>query len=215
MPTQKTFKRRVRARSEKTGESYTAARAQLIRRADAGAGASGETSAPAVAPAESAVEMPTTDEAIRSATGRGWTDWFGLLDEWGGTERRHPEIAHWLREEHGVDGWWAQSVTVGYERARGLRAKGQMATGFTITVNRTINASADRAFAAFTDAAQRASGSRASHCDSGRRNRQHRSASTGTTRHRSSSSTSPPRATRRRWSRSGTSGFPMSRRPTG
>ena len=34
-------------------------------------------------------------------------------------ERAHKEIARWLAEEHGVGGWWAQSVTVGYERARG------------------------------------------------------------------------------------------------
>ncbi|MBA3587552.1 MAG: hypothetical protein H0W41_07935 [Chloroflexi bacterium] len=34
MTTQKTLKRRVRARAAKTGESYTAARAQLLRKAD-------------------------------------------------------------------------------------------------------------------------------------------------------------------------------------
>ena len=157
MPTQKTFKRRVRARSAKTHESYTAARAQLIRRAGAdaaGAPATPQPDAVADRPAEP-VEMPVSEDAILAGTGRRWADWFSLLDAWGGKQRRHPEIARWLREQHGVDGWWAQSVTVGYERARGLRAKGQMATGFTITVNRTVNVPGDRARLAFTDAVER------------------------------------------------------------
>ena len=35
--------------------------------------------------------------------------------------RKHGEIAATLTDEHGVDSWWAQTITVGYERARGLR----------------------------------------------------------------------------------------------
>ena len=38
MPTDKDFKRLVRGRMQKTGESYTAARANLIRRTDGQAG---------------------------------------------------------------------------------------------------------------------------------------------------------------------------------
>ena len=74
MTRQKSFKRLVRARMEKTGESYSAARAALL--------AADETKA---------TEGPTltmSDEAIRRRTGRGWEEWFDLLDEWGGTERR-------------------------------------------------------------------------------------------------------------------------------
>src|SRR5690606_31486844 len=38
------------------------------------------------------------------------------------------------------DGWWAQAVTVGYERIRGLRAKHQMADGtFTAARSRTLS----------------------------------------------------------------------------
>ena len=143
MPTQKTFKRRVRARSAKTGESYTAARSQLIRRAD-------QRSAPMPQ-----VELPVADEAMVRGTGRPWADWFELLDGWSATERRHPEIARWLREEHGVDGWWAQSITVGYERARGMRAKYQTASGFVAAASRTVNAEADSVMAAFVDPARR------------------------------------------------------------
>jgi len=62
-----------------------------------------------------------SDDAIRERTGRGWDEWFALLDAWQAASRPHPDVARWLRDEHGVDGWSAQSVTVGYERARGLR----------------------------------------------------------------------------------------------
>ena len=157
MPTQKIFKRRVRARAEKTGESYTAARAQLIRRADAHASAhpSTDEAASEARPTEQPMELPTSDDAIRNGTGHDWARWFGLLDAWGATERRHAEIARWLREEHGVDSWWAQSVTVGYERARGMRAKHQMASGFAVSVNRTIAVPMDRLKTAFTDASIR------------------------------------------------------------
>ena len=69
-------------------------------------------------------------------------------------ERRthtHTEIARWLREEHGVDGWYSQSITVGYERARGLRAPGEHADGFAITASRTIAVPVERLFAGFDD----------------------------------------------------------------
>lgn len=146
MPTQKTFKRRVRARSAKTGESYTTARSKLIRKADARA----RPDAPEN-PSGPAAELPTSDEAIRQGTGRDWAGWFALLDAWDATQRRHPEIARWLREEHDVDGWWAQSVTVGYERARGMRAKHQMAAGFAVSANRTIQVPLARVMSAFTE----------------------------------------------------------------
>ena len=47
-------------------------------------------------------------------------------------------MARWLREEHGVAGWWAQSVTVSYERARGLREVHETSRGFEATASRTI-----------------------------------------------------------------------------
>lgn len=41
----------------------------------------------------------------------------------------HGDIASFLREEHGLSGWWSQMVTVGYERIRGLREVGQRRSG--------------------------------------------------------------------------------------
>lgn len=92
-----------------------------------------------------------SDAAVRRGTGRGWDDWLSLLDAWGAQERSHPEIAAWLQSEHGVDGWWAQSVTVGYERARGRRAVGEFPDGYGTSASKTFAVPLDRLFAAFTD----------------------------------------------------------------
>lgn len=137
MTRRKSFKRLVRGRMEKTGESYTAARASLLAAQETGA-----TERP---------PLTTSDEAIRRRTGRGWEEWFDLLDEWGAAERPHKEIARWLREERGVDGWGAQSVTVSYERARGLRAVGEHPEGFSVTAQKTVAVPVDRLYEAFVD----------------------------------------------------------------
>ena len=56
-----------------------------------------------------------SEEAIRRWTGRGWEEWFDLLDAWGAADRTHKEIARWVAKEHAIDGWDAQAVTVSYE----------------------------------------------------------------------------------------------------
>jgi hypothetical protein len=139
MTTQKTFKRRVRDRMDKTGESYTAARRMLIAAGDR--------------PEPVAVDWkpPVSDEAMTNATGHGWDRWFGLLDAWGGTGHTHPEIARWLSDEHGVPPWWTQSITVGYEQARGMRAPGQHVDGWSVTATKTIGVPVERLFEAFAD----------------------------------------------------------------
>jgi hypothetical protein len=137
MTRQKSFKRLVRARMEKTGESYTAARASLL-----------------AAEEPKATDGPTlsmSEDAIRRRTTRGWEEWFDLLDDWGAVERPHKEIARWVADEHGIDGWGAQAVTVNYERARGLRAVGEHADGFTITASKTVGVPVDRLYRAFLD----------------------------------------------------------------
>ncbi|WP_234980892.1 DUF4287 domain-containing protein [Agromyces cerinus] len=79
------------------------------------------------------------DGAVLDATGRSRDEWFALLDEAGATGWKHQAIASWLVTEHGVDSWWAQGVTVGYEQARGIRLPGQRQDGtFEVSVTRTI-----------------------------------------------------------------------------
>jgi uncharacterized protein YndB with AHSA1/START domain len=141
MTTQKSFKRLVRARMRKTGESYTAARASLL---------AAEEPEPRHEPA-----FTMSDDAIRRRTGRGWEELFELLDDSGAIDRSHTDIARWLREEHGIDGWDAQSVTLSYERARGRRAVGEHADGFAISASKTVAVPVEQLFAGFADATQR------------------------------------------------------------
>ena len=146
MPTQKVFKERVRARMTKTGESYTAARHQLLRKVDE------RVAEPIVTPELPTTELLLSDDAMRRGTGRGHAEWFALLDAWGATERTHTEIATWLREAQGAGSWWTQGITVDYERARGMRAPHQQRDGYSISVTRTVAVAAERALAAFTSA---------------------------------------------------------------
>jgi hypothetical protein len=153
MTKQKSFKGRVRARMEKTSESYTAARRQLLAKAAETAEAVAPEAAGPVAPVDApGARRPYSDDVLRASTGRTWDEWFALLDRWGAAERPHPEIARWLNQEHGVDGWWAQGVTVGYEQARGLRAPGQRRGGlFEVGASKTVAVPVDRLYEAFMD----------------------------------------------------------------
>ena len=141
MTRQKSFKRLVRSRMEKTGESYVVARAALLA-----------TEGPTTEErSEERSPLSYSEETVRRRTGRGWEAWFDLLDEWSAADRPHPEIARWLSEVHGVDGWDAQAVTVSYERVRGLRAVGERVDGFAISASRTVAVPVDRLYAAFVD----------------------------------------------------------------
>ena len=160
MPTQKIFKQRVRARMSKTGESYTAARRQLLRKT-AEPPIESAQSTPSAEPATAVEAVPAevravSEESMVRATGRTHAEWFALLDAWGGTDHSHTEIARWLSEEHGVRPWWTQGVTVAYERARGMRAVHQMTNGFSVSATKTVFVPPAVALEAFTNAAIRA-----------------------------------------------------------
>ncbi|HSP52165.1 MAG TPA: DUF4287 domain-containing protein [Cryobacterium sp.] len=78
------------------------------------------------------------EDALLAATGRPRADWFAALDAAGASEWKHPSIAAWLGEQHGVPAWWCQSLTVAYEQARGLRLPGQRADGtFEVSASKT------------------------------------------------------------------------------
>jgi uncharacterized protein YndB with AHSA1/START domain len=160
MPTQKVFKQRVRARMAKTGEAYTAARHQLLRKADGPEALPMPPEPPAETPAPAdaipADALLVADEGMVRATGKGHAEWFAILDGWGATDHTHTEIARWLSENYGTPGWWTQNLTVSYERARGMRARHQMADGFSVSVTRTVDVAPEEALAAFTDEKRRA-----------------------------------------------------------
>jgi hypothetical protein len=145
MTRQRSFKRLVRTRMEKTGESYTAARAVLLAGVEQ--------------PVAAEQWLATSDERIRERTGRGWEEWFDLLDEWGAAERPHREISRWVADQLGIGPlvWEAQAVTSSYERARGLRAVGETEQGFAVSATRTVAVPVERLFDAVVDESQRVS----------------------------------------------------------
>jgi len=61
------------------------------------------------------------DETVRAKTGKGWDEWFAILDAWGSKEKGHTQSAKHLREHYELSPWWAQTVTIRYEWERGLR----------------------------------------------------------------------------------------------
>ena len=78
-------------------------------------------------------------EALRAATGRTHEEWRELLEAAGALEWSHRDTAAWLVEEHGVDGWWAQGITVDFEQDRKGRLPGQQADGtFSVSRTRTV-----------------------------------------------------------------------------
>lgn len=144
MTTDKARKRAVRSRMQKTGERYAAARRHVVRD-------------DALSPLPPRVAEPGVSEAaIVKGTGQSWDHWFRVLDAWGATSRNHTEIARYVNGEQGVDGWWAQSVTVGYERARGMRAPNERPEGFEVSVSKTVALPATEAWRAFVEPNHRA-----------------------------------------------------------
>jgi len=129
MPTQKDLKRRVRERMRKTGESYTSAREQLLRRRAAAPPPARPRPSDGTPGPDLAARAGMSDGAVAASTGRSWKQWVTLLDRFGAAQRPHAEIARHLRETHELPSWWAQMVTVGYERIRGLRERGQRRDG--------------------------------------------------------------------------------------
>jgi hypothetical protein len=141
MPKQKDLKRLVRTRMKKTGESYSTARVQLTRTKNA--------TQPA---ADFAQLAGTSDKVIRERTGKTWAQWVRTLDAIDAVKMTHTDIAKHVHEHYQIDGWWSQSVTVGYERIRGLREKGQRRSGrFDASKSKTLPVPASVAFDAFVD----------------------------------------------------------------
>lgn len=152
MPTHKDLKRLVRGRMQKTGESYTAARAQIVKR-----NAPSPAKPARAAAADYARLAGMSDAAVEAATGCTWKRWVEALDFVEAHTWPHRKIAEYVRTKFKVRDWWCQTVTVGYERIRGLREIGQRRGGsYEATRSRTFPVPVARLFAAFAEARPRA-----------------------------------------------------------
>jgi len=101
--------------------------------------------------APATAKMPVSDAAVKAKTGRTWAQWYAVLDRAKAEAMSHREVAAMLHAKHELADWWAQMVTVGYERARGKRAVNQGALGFRTNVSRTILSPASAVYAAWLD----------------------------------------------------------------
>ena len=85
-------------------------------------------------------------DALRAATGRDHDGWREVLRAAGALDWDHARIARHLVDAHGVDGWWAQSITVDFEQACQGRLPGQRADG-TFAVSKTMTIPGERLIA--------------------------------------------------------------------
>ena len=124
MTMQESLNRRIRTRMAKTRKKYSSARRALP---------------PADAEPDWAHPPQHGDEQVRERTGRTWNQWCEVIDAGPGRSAGHTAIATFLEQDYDVDPWWAQAVTVGYERITGRRAVNQRADGtFEAGVSRTL-----------------------------------------------------------------------------
>jgi hypothetical protein len=153
MPANKDFKRLVRARMRKTGESYTTARMQLLNRKHSAISLEPTAAAAAIlAPPDYAKIARMSDDAVKAKTGCTWERWVTALDHYGADAWSHRAIAEFVHEKYNVPHWWAQMVTVGYERIKGLRDRGQRRGGsYEATKSKVFAVPLGRLYRAFTD----------------------------------------------------------------
>ena len=65
--------------------------------------------------------LRVTDDAVRAETGKGWEEWFTMLDTCGAKENAHTKNARYLLKRYWLSPWWAQAAIIRYEWERGLR----------------------------------------------------------------------------------------------
>lgn len=97
-----------------------------------------------------------SDAAVQKATGKTWKEWLAILDRAGARRRAHRDIAAYVYKTHKISGWWSQMVTVGYEQARGRRAKQEKPEGYSIGRSVTLGVPVARLFNAWQDGKARA-----------------------------------------------------------
>lgn len=155
------LKRTVRARARKTGESYAAARRQVLAARAKARRLASPPDRPQPAPppvtAPASAKGAVSDARVLATTGRDLSHWFAVLDAFGALERGHTAAARHLREAHGVSSWYSQGITVAYERARGRRALNQRCAGdFEVSVTKVVPVPLERLTAAFERPRERA-----------------------------------------------------------
>jgi hypothetical protein len=152
MPRNKDLKRLVRARMRKTGEAYTTARAQILKKPKSKPGARVAAALNSASKHDYATLAGMSDATIKAKTGCTWERWVKALDHHGADKMSHAEITELVSKKYEVGSWWTQTVTVGYERIKGMRARGQRRDGsYEATKSRTFEVPISTLFEAWAD----------------------------------------------------------------
>ena len=117
MPANKDFKRLVRTRMRKTGESYTAARVHLLAQKRPT-----RRSAPA-AWIDAGTIGGITDAVLKEKTGCTWERWVRALDHKKAHEWPRQKINTYIHEKYKVETRLASRIAAGYRRIKGLRTQ--------------------------------------------------------------------------------------------
>jgi hypothetical protein len=161
------LKQVIRARADKTGERYTTARRHVLNAIVKRTGTSKAAPPPAAAappapprPRAAAVAASSkgsvSDAKTLEKTGHGLDHWFAVLDRFGAVDKGHTAAARHLSDAHQVDGWYAQGITVAYERARGVRGVNQRGDGaYEVSVSKVVAADTATIIAAIVNPRKR------------------------------------------------------------
>lgn len=95
------------------------------------------------------------DDAVKAKTGKNWMGWFVILNRANAAAMNHKEIVTLLHGKYDVPGWWAQMITVEFERARGGRKKHEKTDGYSVSASKTLNLPLAKLYALTADAKQR------------------------------------------------------------
>lgn len=78
-------------------------------------------------------------KAIQKSTGKKLSDWVDIIQRSGFSEASHKSIADFLHQKYQLSFWWAQEITVLFEKHIGKRVTGQTQNGrFQVGVSKTL-----------------------------------------------------------------------------
>jgi hypothetical protein len=81
----------------------------------------------------------TSDQAVFKATGKTKKEWYDLINAHMHGDSSHKEIAAYVYNTFDISFWWAQEITVMWEKVSGRRVVGQTkGSGFQVGVNKTF-----------------------------------------------------------------------------
>ena len=99
---------------------------------------------------ENLTDQPLTNEACKAATGKTMEEWFEVLDGLSDPKIGRRDRVHHIYEATDKDAWWASTLAVEYEAAKGQKEKDGRLKGYFICSTKTLNVPVESAYNAWT-----------------------------------------------------------------